>query len=67
MFELLFCISCLIATWAVYEFIIKHQFDEKEFTQHRRPKTSAEIDKLFEIDENDLEEIRSVFHNQRRN
>ena len=65
MAELLFCISCIIATWAVYEFIIKKQFDEKEFTQHRRPKTKQEIDSLFEIDENDLKEIRSIFHNQR--
>ena len=39
--------------------------DEKEFTKTSRPKTSAEIDSLFEIDENDLKEIRNVFHNQR--
>ena len=68
MFETIFITATLALLVCYYGCIIQprqHEKKRKQDAQRRAAKTKQEIDSLFEIDENDLKEIRSVFHNQR--
>ena len=68
MAETIFITATLALLVCYYGCIIQprqHEKKRKQDAQRRAAKTKQEIDSLFEIDENDLEEIRNVFHNQR--
>ena len=68
MLEPIFITATLALLICFYGCVIQprqHEKKRKQDAQRRAAKTSEEIDKLFEVDENDLKEIRSVFHNQR--
>ena len=66
--EAIFTTATLALIVCFYGCIIQprqHEKKRKQMAQRRAAKTQQEIDKLFEIDEKDLKEIRSIFHNQR--